>query len=311
MELEAVRAPSPSRRLSSFFFRHPVAKLLLLLAPGLLWLGVFYLGSLGALLIQSFYRLEEFTGTVVREFSLSSYQALLSRANMDIILRTTSMAAAVTLACAVIAFPLAYFMARVASPRMKTVLYLAVLMPLWSSYLVRVYSWKLILAKEGVAAWGIERLGLTGGLDWILSTPVVGGPSLSQSYLGMWVVFVYTWLPFMILPLQAALERVPGSFLDASGDLGAKPAVTFRRVTLPLALPGLVAGSIFTFSLTLGDFIIPTIIGNSSFFIGATVFLHQGTAGNLPLAAAFAVVPMLIMGIYLFAAKRAGAFEAL
>jgi putative spermidine/putrescine transport system permease protein len=311
MDVEAVRVPSPARRLSSFFFRHPALKLLLLLAPGVLWLGVFYLGSLGALLIQSFYRLEEFTGTVVREFSLSSYRALLSRANLDIILRTTSMAAAVTLACAVIAFPLAYYMARAASPRMKTVLYLAVLMPLWSSYLVRVYSWKLILAKEGVAAWGIDKLGLSGGLDWILSAPVVGGPSLSQSYLGMWVVFVYTWLPFMILPLQAALERVPHSFLDASGDLGAKPAVTFRRVTLPLALPGLIAGSIFTFSLTLGDFIIPTIIGNSSFFIGATVFLHQGTAGNLPLAAAFAVVPMLIMGVYLFSAKRAGAFEAM
>jgi putative spermidine/putrescine transport system permease protein len=307
----AAREPSPARRLSSWFHRHPKLKLILLLSPGLAWLGVFYLGSLGALLIQSFYRLEEFTGTVVREFGLSSYRELLSDSNVDIILRTTTMAAAVTLACGVIAFPIAYYTARVASSRMKTLLVLSVLMPLWSSYLVRVYSWKLILAKEGIAAWFIERIGLAGVLDWVLSVPVIGGPSLSQSYLGMWVVFVYTWLPYMILPLAAALERVPRSFLDASSDLGAGPQTTFRRVTLPLVLPGLVAGSIFTFSLTLGDFIIPAIIGNSSFFIGAAVYLHQGIAGNLPLAAAFTVVPMTIMGIYLLGAKKAGAFEAL
>lgn len=311
MAVAAAREPSPARRLSSWFHRHSNLKLVLLLSPGLAWLGVFYLGSLGALLIQSFYRLEEFTGTVVKEFGLSSYRELLSGANLDIIFRTTAMAAAVTLACGVIAFPIAYYTARLASPRMKTLLVLTVLMPLWSSYLVRVYSWKLILAKEGVAAWFIERAGLSGVLDWVLSVPVIGGPSLSQSYLGMWVVFVYTWLPYMILPLAAALERVPRSFLDASGDLGARPSATFRRVTLPLVLPGLVAGSIFTFSLTLGDFIIPTIIGNSSFFIGAAVYLHQGIAGNLPLAAAFTVVPMTIMGIYLLGAKRAGAFEAL
>lgn len=311
MAVAAARQPSPARRLSSWFHRHPNLKLILLLSPGLAWLGVFYLGSLGALLIQSFYRLEEFTGTVVKEFGLSSYRELLSDSNLDIILRTATMAAAVTLACGVIAFPIAYYTARVASSRMKTLLVLTVLMPLWSSYLVRVYSWKLILAKEGIAAWFIERLGLSGVLDWVLSVPVIGGPSLSQSYLGMWVVFVYTWLPYMILPLAAALERVPRSFLDASSDLGAAPSTTFRRVTLPLVLPGLVAGSIFTFSLTLGDFIIPAIIGNSSFFIGAAVYLHQGVAGNLPLAAAFTVVPMTIMGIYLLGAKRVGAFEAL
>ncbi|HEU4868776.1 MAG TPA: ABC transporter permease [Actinomycetota bacterium] len=311
MAVAAARQPSPARRLSSWFHRHPNLKLILLLSPGLAWLGVFYLGSLGALLIQSFYRLEEFTGTVVKEFGLSSYRELLSDSNVDIILRTATMAAAVTLACGAIAFPIAYYTARLASPRMKTLLVLTVLMPLWSSYLVRVYSWKLILAKEGIAAWFVERIGLAGVLDWVLSVPVIGGPSLSQSYLGMWVVFVYTWLPYMILPLAAALERVPRSYLDASSDLGAGPSTTFRRVTLPLVLPGLVAGSIFTFSLTLGDFIIPAIIGNSSFFIGAAVYLHQGIAGNLPLAAAFTVVPMTIMGIYLLGAKKAGAFEAL
>jgi putative spermidine/putrescine transport system permease protein len=305
------RSVSLSRRLSSFLYRHPRLKLLVFLSPGLLWLGIVYGGSLFALLVQSLYRLEEFTGLLVRDIGLDTYQSLFARANLDIIVRTTLMATAVTVACAVIAFPLAYYMARFASPRMKTVLYLAVLMPLWSSYLVRVYSWKLILAKDGVFSWFVEHLGLQGALDWVLGAPVIGGPSLSQSLLGMWIVFTYTWLPFMILPLAAALERVPASLTDASGDLGARPGLTFRKVILPLALPGLLAGSIFTFSLTLGDFIIPTIIGNSTFFIGPTVLVHQGTAGNLPLAAAFSVVPMVIMAFYLVGAKRAGALEAL
>lgn len=298
------------RRLSAVFYRHPWLKILLLLAPGLLWLGVIYLGSLGALLVQSFYSLEEFTGLVVREFTFSTYESLFAPAHLDIIIRTSLMALAVTAGCAILAFPLAYYTARYASPRMKALLYLAVIMPLWSSYLVRVYAWKLILAREGILAWFVDHLGLRPVLEFLLGIPAVGGPSLSQSLMGMWVVFVYTWLPYMVLPLAAALERVPHSYLEASGDLGARPRITFRRVILPLALPGLVAGSIFTFSLTLGDFIIPTIIGNSSFFIGPTVLLQQGTAGNLPLAAAFSAVPMVIMAIYLVVAKRAGAFEA-
>jgi putative spermidine/putrescine transport system permease protein len=297
--------------MSSWLFQRPRLRLALMLGPGLAWLGVLYMGSLAALLVQSFYHLEEFTGTLVREFGLDTYADLLSAANLDIIQRTTLMAIAVTIACGFIAFPLAYYMARYAPARVKAFLYLAVLMPLWSSYLVRVYSWKLILAREGISAWAVDKVGATGLLESVLALPHVGGPSLSQSYLGMWIVFVYTWLPYMILPLVAALERVPRSFLDASGDLGARPRRTFRQIVLPLALPGLVAGSIFTFSLTLGDFIIPTIIGNSSFFIGPTVYVHQGTAGNLPMAAAFSVVPMVIMGVYLALAKRAGAFEAL
>jgi putative spermidine/putrescine transport system permease protein len=311
MATTTLARPSLPRRVSRFFFRRPVLRLVLLLSPGLLWLVVLYLGSLAALLAQSFYRLEEFTGLVVKQFGLSTYRALFERANVDIFVRTVSMAAAVTVACAMIAFPLAYYIARNASRRTKALLYLAVLMPLWSSYLVRVYSWKLILARDGVFSWFVERMGLQPALDFLLGLPVIGGPSLSQSSLGMFVVFVYTWLPYMILPLEAALERVPGSFLEASGDLGARPSLTFRRIVLPLALPGLVAGSIFTFSLTLGDFIIPTIIGDSSFFIGAAVFVQQGTAGNLPLAAALSVVPMVIMALYLFGAKRAGAFQAL
>ena len=299
------------RRISAFFFRHPWAKLAVLLAPGLAWLLIIYLGSLTTLLVNSFYSLQEFTGLIVREFTLDTYANLLSPANVDIIVRTVTMAAAVTVASAILAFPIAYFMARFAGPRLKPLLYVAVLVPLWSSYLVRVYSMKLILSRDGVLFWFLERMRLDGALDALLGLPLIGGPSLSQSYLGMFVVFVYIWLPFMILPLEASLERVPQSLIEASGDLGAKSRRTFRSVILPLAMPGLVAGSIFTFSLTLGDFIIPTIIGNSSFFIGAAVYVHQGTAGNIPLAAAFAVVPIVVMGIYLFAAKRSGAFEAL
>lgn len=282
-----------------------------MLLPWLTFFVVLYLGSLGALLAQSFYRLEEFTGLVDETFSFDTYAKLFDRANLDIIFRTFAMASAVTVACAVIAFPISYFMTKFARERTKTLLFLAVLMPLWSSYLVRVYSWKQILARDGIFFWFVDLLQLDGVLEWALRAPVVGGPSLSQSYLGMWMVFVYIWLPYMILPLQASLERVPDSLLEASEDLGATPRKTFREVIFPLALPGLVAGSIFTFSLTLGDFIIPTIIGDSSLFIGAAVYIHQGTAGNLPLAAAFSVVPIVIMGFYLFGAKRMGAFDAL
>ncbi|HKZ69089.1 MAG TPA: ABC transporter permease [Anaerolineales bacterium] len=303
--------PKLWRQLSTFLYVHPRLSLILLLAPPLLWLGVVYLGSLFALLVQSFFRLDDFSGLVVRELNLSNYFQLTSQANIDIITRTGGMAAAVTLACGLLAFPLAYYIAREASPRLKGFLYLAVLLPLWSSYLVRVYSWKLILAKEGIITWVLERLGLSPALDAVLQLPIVGGPSLSFSMLGMFFVFVYIWLPYMILPIQAALERIPSSLLEASGDLGARPGQTFRNVILPLAFPGVVAGSIFTFSLTLGDYIIPSVIGNSSFFIGAVVLSHQGTSGNIPLAAAFTAVPMAIMGIYLIIARRLGAFDAL
>ena len=185
------------------------------------------------------------------------------------------------------------------------------MLPLWSSYLVKVYAWKLILAKEGILNWLFAKLHLTWLLEAWLAAPVVGGNSLSVSYTGTFIVFVYVWLPYMILPVQAALERVPASMLEASADLGASPAQTFRNVLLPLALPGIVAGSIFTFSLTLGDYIIPQIIGSSRLFIGQAVYAHQGTAGNIPLAAAFTVVPVVIMGFYLWGAKRLGAFDAL
>jgi putative spermidine/putrescine transport system permease protein len=303
--------PSTARRVSTFLYRRPALSLLLLLIPPLLWLGMLYVGSLLAMLVQSFYRLDGFTGRVVREFGLSTYGDLFTQAHFDIMGRTVLMAAAVTIAAAFVAFPIAYYIARYAGRRMRAFLYLAVLLPLWSSYLVRVYAWKFILAKEGVFNWFMSQLGLSDVLDAVLSLPAIGGQSLSVSPLGLFLVFLYVWLPYMILPVAASLERVPRSLLEASGDLGARPEATFRHVTLPLAFPGLVAGSIFTFSLTLGDFIIPTIIGDSSPFIGLAVYQYQGTAGNVPLAAAFTVVPMVIMAVYLIVARKLGAFDAL
>ncbi len=298
-------------QLSGLFWRHPNLLLGLLLAPPLLWLGVVYLGSLAALLLQSFYSIDEFSGIVVPEFTLKTYAELFRAQNMDIILRTVAMAAAVTLGCAVIAFPIAYFAARYARGAWKAAFYLGVLLPLWSSYLVKVYAWKLILAKEGIITWAAEGTGTSAVLNAVLALPGIGGNSLSTSYIGTWLVFVYVWLPYMILPMQAALERVPVSMLEASADLGASRGQTFRTVIFPLALPGIIAGSIFTFSLTLGDYIIPQIVGTSARFIGLAVYQLQGTAGNIPLAAAFAVVPIVIMLVYLTVAKRKGAFDAL
>jgi len=194
---------------------------------------------------------------------------------------------------------------------LKTWLIISVTIPLWSSYLVRVYAWKLILAKEGILSWFVELLQLSPILDWLLSLPGIGGSSLSLSPLGMFVVFTYIWLPYMIIPIQTALERVPASLIEASSDLGAHPGQTFRTVILPLAFPGVVAGSIFTFSLTLGDFIVPLSLGNSKFFIGQAVYSYQGTGGNIPLAAAMTMGPVVIMILYLLFAKRLGAFDAL
>lgn len=299
------------RSLSTFFYQRKTLALLLLLAPALLWLGVVYLGSLFALLLQSFFRLDDFTGQVVREFSLSSYRQLFTSANLAVIGRTVAMAAIVTIASIIVAFPLAYSIAKTSSPTLRSILYLLVLMPLWSSYIVRVYAWKLILAKEGVFNWVVQQLRLDGVLNAFLALPGVGGPSLSISATGTFLVFLYIWLPYMILPIAASLERIPRSLLEASSDLGGKPNLTFWRVIMPLTVPGIAAGSIFTFSLTLGDYIIPGIVGNSQPFIGQVVLIQQGTAGNIPLAAAFTVVPIVIMAIYLLIARRLGAFDAL
>ena len=305
-------SPSWSRSTATFLYRRKTLYLLLLLSPPLLWFGTVYLSSLFALLVQSFYAIDDFTARIVYEPTLATYKQVITQpANLDIIQRTLVMAVCVTVACAMIAFPIANYMARYASPRMKAVFYVGVMLPMWTSYLVKVYAWRLILAKQGILSWFFDAVGLQPVLDTILQVPGIGGPSLASSYLGMFIVFVYMWLPFMILPLAAALERVPESLVQAAADLGARPTQVARTIVLPLALPGLAAGSIFTFSLTLGDYIIPSVVGAPGYFIGMMVYQQQGTAGNLPLAAAFSVVPIILIMIYLGLARRVGAFDAL
>jgi putative spermidine/putrescine transport system permease protein len=310
--LSAIATSGPISAVSRTLWRRSGLVTFLLLLPPLLWLGIVYCGSLFSLLAQSFFALDDFSGLVLYEPTLATWRLFLSEpANLDIVLRTLVMATCVTVACAIIAFPIGYLMARYARGSRKALLYVLVMLPLWSSYLVKVYAWKLILAREGAVTWIFDRVGLRWLLDSILALPVVGGPSLSVSYLGMFLVFTYLWLPFMILPVEAALERVPRNLIEASGDLGAAPGMTFRKIVLPLAFPGVVAGSIFTFSLTMGDYILPYVIGSSRLFIGQVVYLQQGTAGNIPLAAAFSVVPIVVMAIYLAIARRLGAFSAL
>ena len=299
-------------KVSDYAFKNKSFLLITFLLPPLAWLGIIYLGSLFILLMHSFFYLDGFTGQIVYKFSFSTLIELFTqRANIDIIFRTIGMAFSVSVGAALIGFPVAFYMAKFTTKKTKAIFYLAVMLPLWSSYLVRVYAWKLILAKEGIINWTFEKIHFSWFIDFILSLPIIGGPSLSISYIGMFLVFTFIWLPFMILPIQAALVRVPNSLLDASSDLGANPNQTFYKVILPLALPGIAAGSIFTFSLTLGDYIIPYIIGSSKFFIGHAVYTHQGVAGNIPLAAAFSIVPIIVMGIYIYIAKKLGAFDAI
>ncbi len=303
--------PTLADRISAALFRRRGVLLGLLLIPPMLWFGVIYLGSLFALLAQSLFRLDDFSGVVVREVGLQNFVALLEPANIDVVLRSVTMATLVTLTSVVLAFPVAYYMARYARGTQKALLYIAVMLPLWSSYLVRLYAWKLLLAKEGVVSWLVQQLHLGWLLDALLSMPVIEGNSLSFSPLGTFIVFVYMWLPFVILPIQAAIERIPASVLEASSDLGANAGQTLRAVILPLAMPGIAAGSIFSFSLTLGDYIIPQVIGNSTLYIGQVVYRQQGLAGNLPFAAAFSLVPIVVIAVYLWLARRKGAFDAL
>jgi putative spermidine/putrescine transport system permease protein len=299
------------RRISDVLVQRRTLFLLLLLAPPLLWLGVIYLGALFAMLVQSLFSIDEFSGAIVYQPTLKTYAELLAPANLDIIVRTLVISSVVTALAAIVGFPIAYYAARYARGKVKALFYVAVMMPLWSSYLVKVYAWKLLLAKEGAVGWLMHAARLTGALDAWLAAPLVGGPSLSVSYTGMVLTFLYLWTPFMVLPVQASLERVPATLIEASGDLGANPRQTFRHVILPLAAPGLVAGSIFTFSLTLGDYIVPQIVGPSSLILGQAVYAQQGTAGNIPLAAAFCVAPILVMVVFLTVAKRVGALDAI
>ncbi len=300
-----------SRKISSFFYFHGNVYLLLLLIPPLLWFGIVYLGSLFALLVQSVYTFDDFSMTILPDLTLQNYKNLFAAANADIVLRTLTMSVCVSIACALIGFPIAYYMARYARGWQKGFFYIAVLLPMWASYIIKAYSWTVILAKEGVLYWFINHLGLSFAIDFLLAIPGIGGNTLSTSHLGRFLVFTYIWLPFMILPIQASIERINPNLLTASTDLGAKPSQTFYTVLLPLAIPGVVAGSIFTFCLTFGDYIIPTLIGPSGFFVGTMVYTQQGAIGNIPMAAAFTVVPIIVVGAYLTFAKRMGAFNAL
>ena len=287
-------------RFSSFFWRHRWAKALLLLAPPLLAFALVYLASLGALFVSSFWTVNSFTTEIEHVWTLTNYQTIFqSSAYRTIAFRTIGIAAAVTVADAILAFPLGYFMARIAQRRTRTFLFVAVLLPLWSSYLIRVYIWRLILNNDGVLNWWLGKLGLP-------------PQHIAYTNWAVWLIFTYVWLPFMVLPVYGALERIPESYVEASRDLGASGFMTFRRVILPLALPGVVAGSIFTFALTLGDYVTPLLAGGaSSQFIGNVVYDSVGISNNVPFAAAFAMIPLAVMGVYLLIARRLGAFEAM
>ncbi|MET0511665.1 MAG: ABC transporter permease [Thermoleophilaceae bacterium] len=281
---------------SGFLWRRPRLQLSLLLAGPVGWLVIAYLGSLAVLFVASLWQLDTFSGEIVQNPGLQNFQELIETpVYRSIVFRTVLISALVTVTCAILAFPIAFYMAKVASPRVRAMLVVAVLTPLWSSYLVKVYTWRIMLSNEGLVNWLLEPLGLHG--------PGYGN-------VATWLVFSYLWLPFMILPVYVGLERIPNSLLDASGDLGAGAWMTFRRVVFPLALPAMVAGSIFTFSLTLGDYITPTLVSSTQ-FIGNVVYANVGIANNLPLAAAFATVPVLIMIVYLLVARRMGAFDSL
>jgi len=286
---------SAGRRLADLFHGRPGLQIGSLLSGPIGWLVIGYLGSLAVLLIASFWSVNAVSGELEKSFSFDNYKELLDQSvYKDVAQRTVGIAAAATLTDAILAFPVAFYMAKVASPRMKGLLVVAILMPLWSFYLVKVYAWQTMLSSGGFIDWAVEPFGLSG--------PGYGSTAV-------WLVESYLWLPYMILPIYAGLERIPDSMISASEDLGGKPWTTFRRVVLPLAFPAVVAGSIFTFSLTLGDYISPTLVSPNTQFIGNVVFTNH--TNNLPLASAFAVVPIIVMVIYLLIARRLGAFEHL
>ena len=277
-----------------------MARAALLLTPPLAWFLIFYLASLVVLLITGFWRINAFTTNIERVWNLDNFKEIFGNPTYrGIMIRTILMASGVTIVDAIVAFPFAYYMARVASPTLRTWLFVMALLPLWASYLGRVYAWLLIFTHDGILNWTLGKLGL-------------GPIGLAYTNRAVFIVFCYIWLPFMVIPVYAALERIPESLIEASSDLGGKAWRTTRDVILPLALPGVVAGSIFTFSLTLGDFVNPILIGGAgSSMIGKVIEENVGVAGNVPFAAAFAMVPIAVMALYLLGAKRLGAFEAL
>jgi putative spermidine/putrescine transport system permease protein len=292
------RSGEVTARVSAALWRRAWLRATLTLTPPLAWFLVIYLASLVVMLVTAFWTVNPFTNTLEHTWTLANFRQLFTGTYLTIIGRTLAMAAIVTVTDAVLALPFAYYMARVASGRVRQLLFTAVLLPLWASYLARVYAWIVILQKGGTLSWLFQKAGL-------------GAVNIGYTNTAMWLVFSYIWLPFMIVPVYGAFERIPDSLIEASGDLGARSWRTLRSVLLPLAAPGVVAGSIFTFSLTLGDFITPLLVGGaSSNFIGNVIYSNLGTAGNLPFAAALAVVPIVIMIFYLLGARTLGAFEA-
>ncbi|HWM62640.1 MAG TPA: ABC transporter permease [Solirubrobacterales bacterium] len=297
MDAAGVAAPAPRRsvghRLADLFHGRPRLQAGALLAGPVGWLVVGYLGSLAVLLITAFWSIGELSGEIERAATLDNFRLIAEEpVYRSIAGRTIAIAALVTITDAILAFPLAFYMAKVATPRLRGALVVAVMVPLWSAYLVKAYAWRTILSEDGPLNWALAPFGLSG--------PGYG-------LVAVWLVMSYLWLPYMVIPIYAGLERIPDSLLNASEDLRARPFYTFRRVILPLAFPAVVAGSIFTFSLTLGDFIAPSLVGSGDQFIGTVVFSTITT--NLPLAAAFATVPIVVMVVYLLGARRLGAFE--
>jgi putative spermidine/putrescine transport system permease protein len=279
-------------RLAGLFHGRPRLQVGALLAGPIGWLVIGYLGSLAILLITAFWSVNALSGEVVKGFTAQNFETLIDEpVYREIAWRTVKIAALVTVTDAVIAFPIAFYMAKLASRRGKALLVIAVLLPLWSSYLVKVYAWRTLLSAGGVINWALEPIGLS-------------GPGYGTT--AVWLVMSYLWLPYMILPIYAGLERIPNSLISASEDLGASPFTTFRRVLLPLSFPAVVAGSIFTFSLTLGDYITPRLVSNDQ-FIGTVI--ASNITNNQPFAAALALVPIVVMIAYLLVARKLGAFE--
>ncbi len=292
--------PPVRSRVSAFLFRRPWLRAVLLLsAPGA-WFVFIYLAALVLLFLSALWKVDPLSGKLIHSWTFQNFEQLFKEpVYRTIALRTIGIAAAATVTDVALAVPFAFFAVRVAPKRLQAALFIAVLIPLWSSYLVRVFAWRLILAKDGILNWTLGQVGL-------------GSVNIGYSNWAMWIVFSYIWLPFMILPVWSAVERVPDSMIEASADLGARGWRTFRSVIFPLILPGIAAGSIFTFALTLGDYITPTLVGGAgSTMIGNVVYSNVGVANNVPFAAAFAAVPLVVMGLYLLLARRLGAFEAL
>ncbi|KQZ11705.1 ABC transporter permease [Agromyces fucosus] len=288
---------TPARRVSVFLSTHPRARLGLLLSAPLFWLGIVYIVALVLLLVTAFWSVDSFTGEITQEWTLDNIVTVITGSlYQTVTLRTLGVALAVTLIDVALALPIAFFMAKVATPRMQRILVIAVLTPLWASYLVKAYAWRSVLSQDGILEWLLAPFGG--------STPGYGLPATI-------ITLSYLWLPYVILPIYAGLERVPDSLLEASSDLGGRTWPTLRLVVFPLVLPAIIAGTIFSFALSLGDYITVNIVGGANQMLGNLVYTNVGAANNLPLASAIALIPIVIIFGYLFLVRRTGALDNL